>query len=90
MNRNEAIANLAFFLLEKTGGVCGRWQGKMKAAEQRALFGMFLGKGTIVINGANETLLHIITVAFGMDYEVTYEKSWSTIGDTNNLAEWTA
>lgn len=90
MTRNDAVTNLAFFLLAQTGSVCGRWQGRMKAAEQRATFGMYLGKGTIIIDGASESLVHWVSVCFGQDYDVTYERAWSVIGDTAYLSGWRA
>ncbi len=75
----EAAANLALFLTEKVGSCLGTWQGKMPAAQQRELFGRFLGKGTIVIDGASETLLHWVTVCFGQDYDVTFERKWGAL-----------
>lgn len=72
MGKFEMAANLAFFLLEKTGSVCGQWTGRLKAQEQRDLFGTFLGKGRLVIDGATESVQHIVKVCFGMDYDVTF------------------
>lgn len=65
----DYAANLAFFLLEKTGTIFGRWAGRMTAAEQRALFGRFIGKGTIIIDGATETLCNRVKVCFGHDFD---------------------
>lgn len=72
MGKFEIATNLAFFLLEKTGSVCGQWTGRLKAQEQRKLFGTFLGKGRLVIDGATETVCHVVKVCFGLDYEVTF------------------
>jgi hypothetical protein len=78
--RNPHVAtNLAFFLLEKTGSVCGVWAGNMPADEQRALFGRFLGKGRVHIDGSEETLRHTRKVCFGLDYEETYRATWADI-----------
>lgn len=76
----DFAANLAFFLLEKTGSVLGKWKGRLTAAEQRALFGQFLGKGTVEIDGDEETLVHWKTVGFGQDYEVTFSRQWVQLG----------
>jgi hypothetical protein len=75
----DRAANLAFFLLEKTGSVCGNWSGRLPALQQRALFGRFLGKGTLHIDGASEMLSHSVKVCFGLDYEVTDEISWKAL-----------
>jgi hypothetical protein len=75
----DYAANLAFFLLEKTGSVCGTWSGRLTAAQQRGLFGKFLGKGTLSIDGAAETLQHSVKVCFGLDYEVTAELSFKAL-----------
>lgn len=76
MNFDNA-ANLAIFLTEKTGTCLGKWKGKMSAAEQRALFGQFLGKGTVEIDGDAETLVHWVKVGFGQDYDITFDRKWS-------------
>lgn len=73
---NDVAANLAFFLLEKTGSVCGTWRGTLLAGDQRKLFGRFLGKGTVCIRGNDETLTHTRTVSFGMDWETTANLRW--------------
>ena len=65
----DYAANLGFFLLEKTGSIWGQWKGKMKAEDQRKLFGRFLGKGTIVIDGQTETICNRVKVCFGHDWD---------------------
>lgn len=65
-------ANITEYLLEKTGSCLGVVSGKMTAKEQRALFGHFFGKGTIVINGVTETVEHYIKVSFGGDSDLTH------------------
>lgn len=72
-------ANLALFLTERTGSCFNVWKGRLSAAEQKALFGRFLGKGTIEIDGANETLLHWVSVCFGQDYDVTFDHKWGAL-----------
>lgn len=65
----DYAANLAFFLLEKTGSVCGKWCGRMLAQDQRNLFGRYIGKGIIIINGEDETIRNRVKVCFGADWD---------------------
>jgi hypothetical protein len=74
----DHAASLALFLLERTGSVLGAWIGRMTATEQRALFGRYLGRGRIVIDGAAETICNRVKVCFGLDY------------DDRNLTRWSA
>lgn len=87
MNKFEATANLANFLMETKGSTLETWKGHMSAKQQRELFGMFLGKGEIVINGTEETIKHVKKVCFGMDYDVTFESAWANINKENNQNE---
>jgi hypothetical protein len=75
----DHAANLSFFLLDQTGSVFGRWTGRMSAAEQRALFGRFLGKGTLIINGTNETVAMSVKVCFGLDSDVRTRLRWNEL-----------
>lgn len=72
----DRAANLALFLLDRKGSVFARWAGRLSAAEQRALFGRFLGKGTIIIDGAQETLKHSRKVCFGLDFDINHSLAW--------------
>ena len=76
---NEIIGALAIFLQENTGSACGFWHGKMLAADQRALFGRFIGKGTIIIDGTRETICNRVSVAFGLDYDDRNITRWSAL-----------
>jgi hypothetical protein len=76
----DYAANLASFLQEKTGSVCGRWRGRMTASQQRDLFGRFLGKGLLVIDGANERIHMIVKVCFGADFDMREDVSWRDLG----------
>jgi len=84
MPRNEVLsddiaANLAHFLCANGRKVCG-WTGfHMKAADQRKLFGRFLGKGRIVIDGECEELRHYRKVAFGQDSDCTETIRWGAL-----------
>jgi hypothetical protein len=75
----DYAANLAFFLLEKTGSIFGKWHGKMSATEQRKLMGRFLGKGTIIINGDNETVRNRVKVCFGQDWDDREVFTWAQL-----------
>jgi len=55
----------AFFLLERPGSECGAWRGRLAAADQLALFGRFLGKGVLTIDGACEEIEHRRKVCCG-------------------------
>lgn len=79
MNKQTIVDNLAFFLLEKTGSVLGRFAGTMSAKDQRALFGQFIGKGKVVIDGEAEQIKHVAKRCFGLDYEITFERKWAAL-----------
>lgn len=72
----DYAANLAFFLLEKTGSIFGTFSMRMTANEQRKLFGRFLGKGRIIINGNDETIRNRVKVCFGLDYDDRNSINW--------------
>ncbi|WCH25217.1 hypothetical protein [Aeromonas salmonicida] len=76
---HDYAAALALFLLEKTGSVFGVWAGRMTAADQRTLFGQFLGKGLIVIDGERETVCNRVKVCFGLDYDDRNQRRWSAL-----------
>lgn len=80
MPEQNYISNVCFFLLEKTGSVFGIWQGRMSAKEQRELFGRYLGKGTIVVDGANEVVLNRVKVCFGLDWDDRNVTKFSELG----------
>lgn len=76
MDKWDMIANLTQFVLKETGSVYGTVSRRMTAKEQRAMFGRFLGKGKIIINGQEETICNRVKVCFGLDY------------DDRNLVRW--
>ena len=75
----DYAANLAIFLTEHAGSCFAKWQGKMTAAEQRTLFGKYLGKGCIVINGEEETVLNRVSVGFGQDWDDRNVTAWRNL-----------
>lgn len=82
MTKFDAVANIAVFLMERSGSVLATWTGRLTAAEQREMFGAFLGKGELTINGEEETIRHTVKVCFGLDYNVTFESRWHEITAT--------
>lgn len=77
--RKDFAAQLALFLLEQTGSIWGRYRSHMPAKQQRELFGRFLGKGQIVIDGDEESICMKRRVCFGTDWdEVGYTK-WAAL-----------
>ena len=77
--RHDYAADLALFLLDKTGSIWGEWVGRLTAAEQRALFGRFIGKGRIIIDGHAETICNRVKVCFGLDYDDRNVTRWSAL-----------
>jgi hypothetical protein len=75
----DYAANLCFFLQEKTGSIFGYWEGRMTAAEQRALFGRYLGKGVIEIDGTKELVLNRVSVCFGTDSDNRNVTPWRNL-----------
>jgi hypothetical protein len=65
----DYAANLAMYIQAQTGSVCGYVEARMTAAEQRSLFGRYLGKGVICIDGAHEMISMRVKVGFGFDCE---------------------
>lgn len=76
----DYAANLAFHLLEKAGSIFATTSEKMTAAEQRALFGRYIGKGRIVINGSEETICNRVKVCFGLDWDDRNVLKFSQLG----------
>jgi hypothetical protein len=51
----------------------------MSAADQRALFGRYIGKGTIVIDGTSETICNRVKVCFGLDSDDRNTTRWAAL-----------
>jgi hypothetical protein len=75
----DYASNLAIFLTERKGSCLATWQGKMPAVEQRALFGRFLGKGDIVVDGVEEVVLNRVSVCFGQDWDDRNITRWRNL-----------
>jgi len=72
----STIENVTAYLVEKTGSSLGYHKEKMSKAKQVELFGMYFGKGTICINGTEETICNRVKVCFGLDYDDRNVKAW--------------
>lgn len=70
-SKYDIAANMALFLATNGKSIYSTWAGNMKAADQRAIFGAFLGKGTIYIDGENDAAYCMVTVCFGTDVETS-------------------
>ena len=75
----DTAAKLAAYLTDATGSPLGRVKVRMPAADQRALFGRYFGKGAIYIDGATETVEHWVKVGFGHDAECTASIRWAAL-----------
>lgn len=76
MNNQVFVVNLALYLLDQTNSVTARWEGKLSAAEQRKIFGRYLGRGTIVIDGDRELVFNRVKVCFGLDTDDRNVTNW--------------
>ena len=79
MTTTDFAANLSFFLLTNTGTIFGVWKGKLNAQSQKNLMGRVLGRGTIVINGTDETVLNRVSVCFGQDWDDRNVTLWRVL-----------
>lgn len=75
----DYAANLALFLLERTGSIFSTWAGRLTANEQRQLFGRAIGRGRIVIDGAAETVCNRVSVCFGLDHDDRNMTAWRAL-----------
>ena len=75
----DYAANIAIFLTVNTGSCLNTWAGKLNAQAQRQLFGRYIGKGTIIVNGANETVCNRVKVCFGLDIDDRNVTTWRSL-----------
>jgi len=73
---DDPSANLAGFLLINANSIFAKWIGTIKAQDQIKLFGRYLGKGRIIIDGNNETIRMIVKVCFGTDFDIRENIRW--------------
>jgi hypothetical protein len=79
INNAAYVNNLVNLLLDKEGSIFAIHRCKLTAKEQRELFGQYLGKGTIIINGTEETIIHRVKVAYGNDWDDTSRLQWKDL-----------
>ena len=77
--KEDRAAALTFFLLDTVGSIWGTWSGRMTADDQRALFGRYLGKGKLYIDGTRETVEMWVKVCFGTDGACEFRQPWSAV-----------
>lgn len=70
---------LALFVLENTGSVWGKVAQRMTATRQRELFGVYLGKGLIVVDSEQEIVYNQVKVCFGTDYDNRNVTRWKDL-----------
>lgn len=75
----DYAAKLAIFLTNKVSTPLGQYRARMTAAQQRELFGRVIGRGTIVIDGENETVRNRVKVCFGADYDDRNITAWRAL-----------
>lgn len=66
-SRFDIAARVCMFLTRESGGKNTTWGGKLAPAQQRALFGTYLGRGQFLIDGVQETVTMSVQVCFGTD-----------------------
>jgi hypothetical protein len=75
----DRAAAMAFFLMDQGVGIFGKWIGRMNAKDQRALFGQYLGKGEIIIDGEQEAVKMRVSIAFGQDWDYPVFLWWNEL-----------
>jgi hypothetical protein len=65
--RYDLPARIGVFLISKGRSSWGHWEGRMSKFEQDQAFGLYLGKGLIVVDGSEETIVSVVKVCFGQD-----------------------
>jgi hypothetical protein len=73
---SDRAAFLSLVLSEATGTTCGYLESRMTADEQRAIFGRYLGKGIIQIDGERAEISMRVKVCFGTDCDERNITHW--------------
>lgn len=68
-NRYDVAANIAHVLMANGAGIFDTITGNISAKDQRRVFGLFLGKGKLIIDGQKDTVCATYQTAFGGDQE---------------------
>jgi len=81
IDKLAAIANMRNHVILVTGNINAVWQGRLTAAQQRDMYGMYLGKGLITIDTRERLLVHTVRVGFdGGEIADTYVERWDNLG----------
>lgn len=64
----ELAAKIGIFLISKGLHSWDSWSGKMLKKDQMEAFGVYFGKGTIHVDGLEESITSIVSCCFGTDY----------------------
>ena len=75
-NWNHVDKTVMFTYTEGDGK---EWWGRMPAKQQREVFGIFLGKGTLHIDLLNGRVDHFVKVCFGTDSDITKTLKLNTL-----------
>ncbi|EGD01115.1 hypothetical protein C6Q28_17020 [Burkholderia multivorans] len=78
-NQHEQAAKLRLFLVNRIGNCNGKWRGKLRAEEQRALLGRYFGRGTLVIDGARARVRYQVEHMFGGEVETKADVAWADL-----------
>lgn len=73
---HDRAAFLALVLMETTGTTEGYIESRMTASEQREIFGRYLGKGVIQIDGKRSQISMRVKVCFGTDSDERNHAHW--------------
>jgi len=87
MTKYDFQEKIAFFLISKGLNVGDTWYGKMKKAEQVATFGVYFGRGELVVNGTTDCVSHRVSIAYGAD--VSYQGGMSPQGFCDRFDNFT-
>lgn len=66
----EFAARIGQFLINQGLKSWSYWEGKIPKTDQLEYFGVYLGRGTIVVDGRDETLYAKVKVCFGGDVDM--------------------
>jgi len=72
----DKIESMSALVIARCDSPWGRVTLKMNKAEQVAMFGQYMGRGTIIVDGEAEEVRHVVSCCFGQDYEVTKTVKW--------------
>lgn len=81
MTNFEFFEKIGFFMTDKEGHV---WEGKLSKKEQIAAFGVYFGKGMLLVDETTMTIVHLRSQSFGNETEITTCMSINGFTDKND------